>query len=229
LQKFFTGTSNPVYSVYASVWKYLHEMLPNTRDVLKKSARSIAEDIKKMYGDKLADGHVSSALSAMAARTEGHAPLIARASYASGISITCDVRHLRTIRGTFRGLKNGLVDHLIERCATADNMTGIGEAELVIDTAFAAKLLGANELAVKASLRGLKKQGHLGMDRPFTGKTTRILQYNADLYEALPMGELLSKGRRAFRRLDTMIGYTNCVDEQARVEYIRRYFQDGCG
>ena len=225
LREFFLDMTNPPYFYYEVLWEWLHENL-HAGETLRLSAAKISTSIVMEGGPKISDGAINGVLSTMEAYG-----LVYRTYAASSSVLHVDVPVTREWYEDAERQEDELtkkarevLKYMWEEVIAPQVQPDTRRVEFVLDRATLAEMLDTSEATLRKYLKELADEGLWEVARTYSGKTTRIRKYGADLDEHAPKAEIEQKRDREQRRLAHMIGYAATDD---RLEYIRDYFMKG--
>jgi len=213
LQRNFIEGNNPPMEVYSKLWGWLCARASGT--ALKLSAASIAArlQVETDLGTVL-EAAVSTALNVL----EGHR-LIRREYYEGGTPIL--VRVGASAQDVLKGNKVGrwLLAQAKEAAPTAVDVVEIG-----VDKTDATFAIGVSAATLRKQLTSLELADVIDVGRVFTGKTTMVLDPEANLMERLPAERLAAKRARDLARFQAMLDYSMLPTVEQRRRFIRAYF-----
>lgn len=227
MRQMFLNAQNPPYQLYDCLWKWLHVELAEG-EALKMSAKKVANILVEEadYRGQCDDKMVNTVLNVF----ERH-KLVRRGEMPGGTAIVLTPKRFLAGRDACNKEREVKLWETIKR-SQVDPEVEVNEhppeAELTIGVQMRtlAGMAGVSEYAARMALKALENAGLLSKERTFAGKTTQIIQRNVDLRDVLPIEDIEAKRRRAQRRLNLMIEYTQLKDHE-RVPFIRSYFLDG--
>jgi RecQ family ATP-dependent DNA helicase len=252
MQKYFIERQTPPYEIFQDVWQWLHKNLqPNS--VLALSAEDIAEDMSKSgyksciirAGNskpayEAAVRHLGTQVGAALATMDGY-QLLLRRPVEAGVIVRVDVAIFSSVLPDCTGmgarvgeyLKKQMDAFFLSERAWTEAAAGGRVSEMNFDKEDAAHECNMSTLNFDRALKAFAQTGAVVTSRGYSGKTTQILKYGENLSDILPRVWIEEKRKRAYDRLNAMIGYVEAktrwrgdrTTDACYREYIRNYFQ----
>lgn len=212
LQRSFIAGNNPPIQLYVKLWNWLIGKCSGGT-VLRLSASSIAESLSGQSAEDVSEAAVSTILNVL----EGH-KLIGRDYYEGGAPVT-----VRMDDESVAHLRKSKVGSWLLRKAEAHRAGG-GSIEISVDKTDAPFEIGISARAFSKELTELDLADAINVGRVFTGKTTTMLQPDAELLTVLPIEMIEKKRKRDLDRFEAMLRYSRLGAHQERVQFVRNYF-----
>lgn len=212
LQRSFIAGNNPPIQLYVKLWNWLIAKCAGGA-VLRLSASSIAESLSGQSAEDVSEAAVSTILNVL----EGH-KLIGRDYYEGGAPVTVrmDDESVTLLRKSKVGL------WLLKKAEA--HRAGGGSIEISVDKTDAPFEIGISARAFSKELTDLDLADAINVGRVFTGKTTTMLQPDAELLTVLPIELIEKKRKRDLDRFEAMLRYSRLGTHQERVQFVRNYF-----
>jgi hypothetical protein len=225
LRQFFIDCQNPPSENFELIWQWLHAEL-DEGETLRKSAAVVAKEVAD-FALTIGKGYVKipdSAVNGVLQTMESYG-LVTRQYADSATTIVADVKALREwAEGEIEDGTDELALYLWNSFVKSYVTDGVEHTTFYIDRATVAGEVGCGDATLRKRLKKLSEGGAIEVGRAFTGKTTRVRQWEADLGASIPKKEIEDKRKREQRRLAKMMGY---VSAQDRLTFIREYFIKG--